>query len=216
MKIIELTLDTGDLNATEHFYTTVLGMPLLTKTGNSISYKAGHSLLTFRKSDFKTPFYHFAFNIPHNQIAEAKAWAEKRVPLLTDEGAEIVDFEDWNAKAIYFYDNNGNIVEFIARMDLDNASAAPFDASAILSVSEAGIVTDFPLQYQAELTARYHLPPFAKGPQRENFSTLGDDHGLILLCQTARIWFPTELPAVQFPLELRFEEGDAEHVLIIW
>ena len=54
---------------------------------------------------------------------EAFAWANKKVELIPiTPTSNIADFKNWNAKAFYFYDNNQNIVEFIARFDLDNNS----------------------------------------------------------------------------------------------
>jgi len=39
-------------------------------------------------------------------------------------------------------DSTGNVLEFIARFDLDNKSDKHFDASGILEISEIAFVTD--------------------------------------------------------------------------
>jgi len=42
---------------------------------------------------------------------------------------------------MYFYDADKNIVEFIARKNLNNASTLPFNSTQLMSISEIGIPT---------------------------------------------------------------------------
>ena len=85
MKIKELEIHTDDLKGTADFYTNVLGFKLINKAQNTISFLAGNSILTFRKSHNQNPNYHFAFNIPHNQLDAAIIWARSKLKLLTNE-----------------------------------------------------------------------------------------------------------------------------------
>jgi hypothetical protein len=74
--------------------------------------------------------YHFAFNIPENQIRSAKEWLMPRTVLLKDEqGNDYFQHSGWNSEAVYFKDPAGNILEFIARHDLSNAVDGDFDSS---------------------------------------------------------------------------------------
>jgi hypothetical protein len=58
---------------------------------------------------------HFTFNIPHNQLDAAISWLQQFTSLLPVPGnGHIATFESWNAHAVYFYDNNGNLLELIA------------------------------------------------------------------------------------------------------
>jgi hypothetical protein len=107
----------------------------------------------------------------------------------------VANFESWNAKAIYFYDNNENILEFIARYDLDNATDILFDISSIQSISEIGIVADSPLILANKLVEENNLFFFAKSLKSEQFVTLGDDNGLFIIVETKRNWYPTEQQA---------------------
>lgn len=51
-----------------------------------------------------------------------------------------VDFPDWNAKSVYFYDAEENILEFIARHNLDEpTNDATFTSNHIKRISEIGI-----------------------------------------------------------------------------
>ena len=193
MEIIEIEIQTDDLAETETFYSDILGLQLASKGQNSISFLAGHSTLTFIKSNKLNPKYHFAFNIPHNKLDEAIIWATTKLNLIENVDNEIVaNFESWNARAIYFYDNNKNILEFIARFDLDNSTDKPFDISSIQSISEIGIVTDAPIKLADKLVENYNLIYFSKGSKSESFATIGDDNGLFIVVKTNRNWFPTE------------------------
>ena len=115
MLIKKLQLLTDNLEETGKFYGQILDLPVLHKSDCFITFLTGESELSFHLSTGERPKYHFAFNIPCNQIEQALAWMEGKATLLPIEGkGPIVDFSNWNAKAFYFLDNNENILEFIA------------------------------------------------------------------------------------------------------
>ena len=108
MLIKEIKLLTNNLAETKFFYHQILGFPIIIEDKNFISFQAGFSLLTFQETKEKNPVYHFAFNIPCNKIEEALHWLELKTEIIKADGeTEIVDFKNWNAKAVYFLDNNG-------------------------------------------------------------------------------------------------------------
>ncbi len=206
MKILEIEIQTDNIKETETFYSEILGLQLVNKNQNSISFKAGQSKLTFIKSDNINPKYHFAFNIPNDKLEEAILWAKSRLRLIeNDENEIIANFESWNANAIYFYDNNNNIVEFIARFDLENSTEKPFDISVIESISEIGIVTDKPLDLAETLIESYNLVYFNKSTKSEKFAALGNDNGLFIIVETNRKWYPTEQKAKKYFSRIKIE-----------
>lgn len=216
MLLTSIELHTSQLAETEHFYAQILGLSILDKSPKAISFSAGQSRLIFIQSDKGQPKYHFAFNIPRNQLNEALAWISAKVDMIPNPEATFVsNFENWNAKALYFYDNNGNILEFIARFDLENDRQGDFDSGSILSVSEIGIVTDIPLLFAENLVETRHLSYFSKGPRLENFITVGDDNGLLIIVQTNRKWYPTELPAKQYYTKVEILDGGVSRVLTV-
>ena len=196
MDILEIEILTDNLDETEKFYSKLLGLQTKNKDQNSISFLAGQSTLTFIKSHKLNPKYHFAFNIPHNKLDEAIIWTSAKLDLIkiADNGI-VTNFESWNAKAIYFFDNNGNILEFIARFDLNNDSDKPFCISSIQSISEIGIVADAPIKLADKLVEKNNLYFFAKGSKSEKFVALGNDNGLFIIVETNRKWYPTEQQA---------------------
>lgn len=216
MKILEIEIQTDNIKETEIFYSEILGLQLVNKEQNSITFKAGQSKLIFIKSDSINPKYHFAFSIPNNKLDEAINWVKPKLSLIeNNENGIIANFESWNANAIYFYDNNNNIVEFIARFDLENSTEKPFDISVIESISEIGIVTEKPLELAETLIESMGLYYFNKSTKSEKFTALGNDNGLFIIVETNRKWYPTEQQAEKKFLQIKIEIDGLMKELII-
>lgn len=209
MDILELTLLTNNINETEKFYTGLLGLEIIEKNNSSISFLTQQSKLTFNKTENQKPFYHFAFNIPNNKLNEALIWINSKIDIISLEQKEkIADFITWNAKSFYFYDNNNNIVEFIARFDLDNQSDINFESSSILSISEIGFVVTNVKNKSEQIAIENNLTNFSKQPNRENFVALGDDNGLLLFVENQRFWFPTNKPAENYWTKVKIKNNE--------
>jgi hypothetical protein len=209
MNILEVEILTENLVETAKFYGELLGFHSTKKDKDSISFVAGQSILTFIQSNGLNPTYHFAFNIPNNKINEAVNWVSARCDLIkSSDNGIIANFESWNAKAFYFYDNNKNILEFITRFDLNNYSDNRFEASSIQSISEIGIVTDDPISYAADLITHNNLSYFQNQPVREHFVVLGNDEGLFVIAKTGRNWYPTDRTAGKYFSKIRYSIND--------
>ncbi len=217
MLIQELQLHAVDLVALKTFYCDILGFKIKGDNSDNFTVECGTSKLTFLKTHLvnTNPYYHFAFNIPSNQIKEAHNWLKSRnVDVMetgkdeeTDQPTYIVDFDEWRAEAVYFYDPAGNIVEFIARQEFSRPSTKPFSIENVISISEIGLVAveKDSKAYAAELREKYDITSFQKGTNRADFWALGADNGLILAFREGRNYFPTNLPAARFPLKVLFE-----------
>ena len=197
--MLELQLLTQELGRQRDFYTRILGLELLAETLERFTVKAGSSLLRFNVSEKEVAPYHFAFNIPENKLIEAKAWLPERVELLEQDGQNQFFSESWNTEQVYFLDTDGNILEFIARHELPNASNEPFSSQYILNLSEIGYVVPDVLQTVSSL-GELGLEPYREA--EEKFAAVGDAQGLLIVAQTGRLWFPTDTGAGVAPLEL--------------
>jgi catechol-2,3-dioxygenase len=208
MNLLEIQLLTADISQTKKFYHEILGMEILHADDSSLKFSAGLSTLSFKTTNNQNPFYHFAFNIPANQFEEALAWASKRVQLLPiTPGSAIADFKNWNAKAFYFYDNQQNIVEFIARFDIANNSDRPFDGRSIFSISEIGIVMDNAKTYSEKMLEEHDLRYFSKQPPQDDFVAIGDDNGLFIVVNDKRNWYPTSKPSGKYWTAIKMEHS---------
>lgn len=189
MKINELTLYSTNLEAQQHFYTNVLELPLVAVDSETFTVKVGVSLLTFIKSTQIHPA-HFAINISSYKIEQALEWIQKRTDILWCDGEAIADFSGWNAEALYFYDIDGNIVEFIARRDLDIINTHPFSSADIISISEIGIVSTDNEAIYRQINAMRPIEIYDGSFDR--FCVLGNAEGLfILVNNTKKKWYPT-------------------------
>jgi len=209
MEIQEITLHTRNLQETLFFYNRILSIEILDENLQTVRFAAGKSILTFIERELpERPVYHFAFNIPENKMEEAIQWSKGKFELLpvTEDGV-IADFSLWNAHSIYFKDNNGNVLEFIARHDLKNSTAERFSAALIECISEIGVVAENVKALTDHFSAQYGLPIFSKQPRLENFAALGDDHGLVIIVGNNRSWFPTSVPSETHPTTIRLKEG---------
>tara|TARA_R110001583_G_scaffold51378_1_gene160490 strand:+ start:4795 stop:5448 length:654 start_codon:yes stop_codon:yes gene_type:complete len=190
MKIKELILFTNNLEKQLEFYTKVLELELVKITSESFSLKTGKSLLTFKFSK-NCKLYHFAFNIPSNKENEALNWLKLRVDILPFEEREIINFKNWNAKALYFYDTDNNILEFISRKNLKINSNETFSTKAIINISEIGIGTSDIERIYDSINNIKSIEIYDGSFQR--FCAIGNEEGLfILVNNNIKKWFPTD------------------------
>ena len=189
----ELTLHTRDLASQRSFYTDVLQLPVLHEGPDRLTYRAGATRLTFEPSAAgESPFYHFAFNIPENKLDFAIEWMEGRGDILTwhRTGKQIIHFKQWNAHSVYFFDPAGNILEFIAHHELDNAAGGAFSVDDILCINEIGVVVDDVSALVSELDERLDAKPFLNWSPE--FAPVGDREGLFICVKAGRVWLPTK------------------------
>jgi catechol-2,3-dioxygenase len=207
MRIDELTLDASDLAPLYEFYAGDLGLPVVRRSPDLLALRVGATQLQFRRAAGK-PFYHFAFNVHPSRFERARATLAALTPLLHDsDGEEIFDFRSWNARASYFYDPLGNIVELIARRDLSHMPVPP--DPGWMSASEIGLVTDDVPALTARIGREIGLPVYRESAG-ESFAALGDAEGLLILVQRGRVWYPeTGKAAVNAALSMELQHGDA-------
>ncbi len=201
MKIQELILYTSRLKEQYQFYTETLQLPLVKASHDQFTVQVGRSQLTILKKR-QTPAVHYAINIPSNMTQKALHWLKQRVKLLPYEGNDVIDFENWNADALYFYDADGNIVEFIARKNLHIHGAGDFSPAHLMNISEVALPSsDIHNVYDA-LNSIAKIPIFDGSFDR--FCALGDEYGLFILIDTQKKkWFPTMEEAYPADLEVK-------------
>jgi len=208
MKLEHIQIQTSNIRQTTAFYQDILGLSIIENDSESISVKAGNSILKFIENPEFKSIYHFAFNIPENQLEKAIEWCKNKIDLIIIEDQNVIThFENWNAHAVYFYDNNGNLLEFIARHDLNNAQTEEFSSKSILNISEIGIVNENPLELGNQLIAKHDLSFFSKNNNSEVFAAIGDDEGLLILVKPNRNWYPTQTPSESNKTDIRLENN---------
>lgn len=216
MEILEVSLASNDISGSRLFYEDVLGLKIQVQSQSFVSITAGQTKLSFNYMHGIKPVYHFAFNVPCNHLDEILKYLQKSLEIMpaSEDGRLIADFKSWNARSFYFNDNNGNILECIARYDLNNRSTQWNPGSFILNISEIGIVVQNVGEAQ-KLLQNGGIPLFSKGPQTPDFSVLGDDTGLIILKDIKHGWMPNNLTPKPFPTRVLISQAEKSFELTL-
>lgn len=207
MQLSEIRIPARDLATLRPFYGEVLGLPLVAEEAGSFTVQVGVSRLTFvlMGGAEMLAAQHFAFTIPRNRLAAGKAWLAGRAALLTQGAADEFTAESWQAQQVYCRDPAGNILELIARQALDNETAEPFGARHLLHLSEVGLPTADVPSTVAALCREFGLSVYGKAS--DTFTAVGDAHGLLIVVQAGRHWFPTANPAGDAPIAVTLGQG---------
>lgn len=208
MNIKEIHLYTYNFEQQLEFYTQTLGFRLLECKKKCFRLQCGSSILQFNQAQNlpKRINYHFAFNIPQNQIKEAEVWVLKQgLEILPFQDKNILPFPNWNAEALYFLDKNSNIVELIARQDLDNKSTHSFSAQSICEISEIGLPVPNVKDFYEQMATIFEIPVYSRISNMTSFCASGNAQGLFIIVPLQRNWLPTKIENDIFPLKVILE-----------
>jgi catechol-2,3-dioxygenase len=201
MKIEYLKIFSKNLKKQKQFYRDVLELPVKETSENRFEVRLGFSRLEFEDKPDATP-YHLAFHIPPHREEVALRWLEKRTKILPNEGEKIVDFPAWNAKSLYFYDEDKNILEFISRRDFFPSQTGEFSSEEILGISEVGLATNDVRSKFSFLNENFGIEKYSGDYKR--FCAVGDDEGLfIVIDKNQKDWIPTGDKAFASPFEIK-------------
>lgn len=212
MKIEKLQIFSNHLQEQFRFYHDILGLEIKEYSENRFKVQMGFSILEFQYKKGAFP-YHIAFHIPDHQEQQALKWVKERVPVLKDHKDEIVDFSAWDAKSLYFYDADKNILEFISRGNFQKPSSSEFSEKSILGIAEIGVVTEDVQEKYKYFSAEYGLEKY--DGDFERFCAIGDDQGLFITINgKQKDWFPTNDKAHSSGFCISFSHKEKSHSLI--
>lgn len=200
--ILRLRLRATRLAEMARFYGQEMGFAVATSP-KSLTVEAGGTLLEFEQAaEGEQPVYHIAWAIPQNKLPLAKAWLAARTPLLVHpDGRDEFHFRSANRRAVYFADPAGNVLELIARHNLDDGTEGPFTLADILYVNHAGLVVDDLPGAIDELETGLGLE--LRADPTPDFAQLGDEHRHLVLVTRKRFWLPEmKVPAEVFDAEI--------------
>lgn len=212
MKIEKLEIFTRRVQEQLKFYRDVLELEIQEHNEKSFEVVAGYSVLRFIEKENAAP-YHIAFHIPDKQEEEALTWLKERVSILKHNSDEIIDFSNWSAKSMYFYDADKNIMEFISRANLNKPKSAIFSEESIVGIAEIGLATK-------DIKEKFHF--LQKNCELEifdgsfdKFCAIGDDHGLLItINKDLKDWFPTNDTAFVSDFKLSFSHNNKSYKII--
>lgn len=165
--------------------------------------------------DGSHPFHHFALLVPGDCFDAAHAWIGKRTDRLIHEGDSVVAFDFWDARATYFHDPAGNIVELIAHAGVAKrpGAGADFSADDLAGFSEVAIVVDRPAD-AVDALARVGLELWSG--DAEQFAFVGEKARTLIISPPQRGWLPTGRPAEAYAATVTVATGGAgdEEILL--
>ncbi|GAB4035420.1 VOC family protein [Spirosoma gilvum] len=211
MKITWLELETNDLETTKQFYQQRLGLPLLAQSPDRVVFQAGWTELVFRQAEQPIAPYHFAFNVPLYTLEQYQLWFDLPYIDTWSPGCRIANFPNWKARASYFPDPTGNVVEFIERRDAGYEESA---GGYFQCVSEIGLVTHDVAATTAHLSQKYNIDQFAKSQPLPDFNAVGDDYGLLILAKTDRPWLFTTTKAALTRWRMSFNDAQGNSAIL--
>jgi len=204
MRILEVTFYSRNVAGQEQFYRDILNLTILEKSDYHFTCQMGYTRVTFRYWHEVNP-YHYAITIPANAEYSALEWLKQRVEIQKNGDEELVDFSNWNAMSMYFYDADYNIIEFIARKNLDTAIWQTFSSENLVGVSELGIPVDDIEPIYKQLHRLTGVEIF--DGNFDKFCAIGDEEGLfIVIDKNRKKWFPTGDKAYSSPLMCLLQE----------
>ncbi|MDX1543205.1 MAG: VOC family protein [Christiangramia sp.] len=211
MKFKKLTVYSDNIKEQLKFYRDELDFEVRNYSENSFELVLGYSILRFEFKENANP-YHIALHIPDRQEEEALAWVESKMAALEYNKEKIIDFSNWQAMSVYFYDKDKNIMEFISRREFSKPESAIFNPSHIVGIAEIGLVTDNVKRKFEQLYLECDLHKF--DGDYERFCAIGEPSGLLITINNQlKDWFPTNDKAYMSPFKLEFEHKKQKYNL---
>jgi catechol 2,3-dioxygenase-like lactoylglutathione lyase family enzyme len=192
----ELAVAAARLETVAGFYEQTLGFAVERRPGRVVVPVGGDVLELVATDDDTDPFHHFALLVPGDRFDAARCGlGEGAVPLARDDGETVFAFDFWDARAVYFHDPAGNIVELIAHAGTAERSGAAgdFSAAELAGLSEIGIVVDDPAAAVAALERDLGLELWSG--DAEQLAFVGAKARTLILAPPGRGWLPTGRPS---------------------
>jgi len=136
---------------------------------------------------------------------------KKEIELLRYEGKKVIDFT--TGQAIYFYDADGNIGEFIERPSLGISSSQPFSIDQVVCLNEIGLPAKNPLTMAKTLTEKFGIQPIEPSIMREDFCWVGDYKGVLIVPKMGRNWLPTTISSTLNNFSVQYQENGKDYHL---
>lgn len=208
MKIVELTLPTTNIDRQQTVFSEILGFPCNRQSESQLSIECGATSLNFTASD-RQFYYHYCFLIPPGCIESAIEFLDKRLfePLPYNE-ERIVEFG--SGRAVYFFDGDGNLAEFIERPSLGHPTQSSFDIRDVIRLNEIGVPSENPKELANELISKYGIDLVGDGVLRDDFVWCGDYEGVFVIPKIGRNWLPCDKPAEPNDLDVVFETNSGQ------
>ena len=217
MRIVRLELGApaGRLDALRSFYGHELGFAI-GELDTGFALRVGGAELVFRAAGGE-PFHHFALLVPDGRFDAAVRWLETGVEALRGrDGNTVFDFSAWEARALYFHDPAGNIVELIEHAGLAANGRPPDDDFApgeLAGISEAALIAADPAARAEQIAAGTGVPVW-DGDESAGILFAGERGHTLVISRTGRGLMPTRRPGEEHPLAVTIQRDDGSTAVV--
>ncbi|QIH77412.1 hypothetical protein GTN30_01860 [Macrococcoides canis] len=202
MNILSVQFETNIIPEIKKFYKSI-GFRVR-EIDDKLIINVQHSEIVFKRNEalMNESFYHFAIDIPPLQYNRIKASIKDKIELLIEEDNDEIYFEHIDARSFYINDPAGNIVEFVARNDLDNKYIEVVNVD-YLRISEISLVTNKVIETFNQLK----MYGFRERDNEIlenglNFICSGIEKSYILLTKENRRWLFSDRLSKSFPIKI--------------
>ena len=195
MKIEKVRLETHNIDKLKGFYEKLPGIIKLDDEG---SFSVGSSILEVADAQGEIHGnYHIAFEVHKGHLLALYEQLQAELTFITRDETVIFDIKNWNSKAVYFFDSDMNILEFIER-DYAEENERP-----IRSIVEVGLALRNMKEMEClKLNTELDIFP---GIVSEQFMPIGDEDGLFICVPKGRNWNPSIRASGFTPTTVIFE-----------
>lgn len=213
MQIESVVFQTNQIESMREFYGETLELPITSRDVDSFSVAAGSTTVTFERTNTANQNYHFALRVPNGQLIPAAHWLLERTELSEHPtGSKVVEFTQLNSESIYFVDPAGNLIEFVARSDLDDTVEGDFSPTYIRSMNEIGMPVNEVAPMISFLTDRIGIESL--GDVDADIVSIGDLNGMIVIAQAGTDWFMSDKTKRVEPLEISISALQTEKLVL--
>jgi hypothetical protein len=221
-EIVDIEMRSNNFENNKRFWSKVMGFDVDSVAPNSFKVNIGFNSVTFINnsgaldtSSSITPKYQFTISIPSNQIENCYSWLLDADPsnsskiaepakfwIDAESGAAIYRRNQYNSQSIYIKDAGNNIIEILARHDLNNTAEGEFNRGMFLGITEVGVVSRDLRKSAEALKAAFGVEEVVGSSN--SYKPMGGPMGLLKLNIEGKIWTPTENEiAVGYPMTIR-------------
>ncbi|GGF13822.1 hypothetical protein GCM10010954_10720 [Halobacillus andaensis] len=206
MEFKEVRLHTKKFDELYTFYIAKLGFPIYEESQTHFTLIAGRSHLTFVRSE-QLSFYHFAFNLAVDHFDEAKTMIKQLVKLNEEDGNDEIYFTYSNARAFYFLDPAGNVVEFIERRDYSEEIKEGFSVSRILDIGEVSFTSECVIEHASTLLKAGIPVRDGDDLEEDQLNFMGEMGRYLLVGPLGRKWLFSNQIAEPHPVQINLTNG---------
>ncbi|CAM4273048.1 glyoxalase [Bacillus manliponensis] len=207
----DIELQTLSIEGTKQIYADILQFPITKRTDTYIQFQVtSFTTISFTEVLESIIPNHFAFQVPTSSFEEVANWLMKSgVHILKDTEGETIIYHSPVSKAVYFKDNDGNILEIITR-DYVNENVLPkCGPLQVMYVRELGFPVTHVPTFREWLKDKFYMKTI-QDAETFNFVIGGTAHAVVV--KEGRPWIPIGMRALSPNMKVTFGTPDLDFI----